>query len=122
MKDSCMAAALRELEAAGVRDIEQARGGKHPQLRWRVNGRPLRVYSVPGSSSDWRSAHNVRADVRRMLREDGVDTAAEPKPPPPKSPDRITALTQRVAALEQTVMQLQSRIEARARSKDAELP
>jgi hypothetical protein len=112
MRNPCLEAALRELEAAGVRDVEQVRGAKHLQLRWRVDGHGLRVYSVPGSPSDWRSSHNVRADIRRMLREDGLLTTPErpepTSPPPPQKLDRIAALEQRVATLEEFVRTIQT--------------
>lgn len=105
MKNECLEIALRELKAAGVRDVEQAHGGKHLQLRWRVNGREVRFYTLPCTPSDIRSPHNVRADIRRLLREDGVLTMA-PKPPVFKQPDRFTLLERRVAALERDVHQL----------------
>ena len=103
----CLQAALGELEAAGIRDIETVHGGKHPQIRWRMNGHGLRVFSVPGSPSDWRSPRNVRANVRRILRADGVLPPPPPKPPaPPKPPDRIAELERRVGALEQELERL----------------
>jgi hypothetical protein len=103
MKNECLAIALRELEAVGVRDIEQVHGSKHLQLRWRVNGRDTRVYTLPCTPSDVRASHNVRADIRRLLREDGVQATA-PKAPMIKQPDRFTLLERRVAALERTVL------------------
>ena len=106
MKNECLEIALRELKAVGVRDIEQVRGGKHLQLRWRVNGQDARFFTLPCTPSDIRSPHNVRADIRRLLREDGVLTTT-PKPPPvPRQPDRITILERRVATLERDVQQL----------------
>ena len=107
MKNECLEIALRELKAVGVRDIEQARGGKHLQLRWRVNGREIRFYTLPCTPSDIRSPQNVRADIRRLLREDGVLTTP-PKPTVLKQPDRITILERRVAALEREVHQFTS--------------
>jgi hypothetical protein len=107
MKNECLAIALRELEAVGVRDIEQAHGGKHLQLRWRVNGRDTRDYTLPCTPSDVRSSHNVRADIRRLLREDGVQTTA-PKSPVAKQLDRFTLLEQRVAALERDALRFTS--------------
>jgi hypothetical protein len=104
MRNACVDAALGELEAAGVRDIEQARGGKHLQLRWRVNGHDLRLYSLPCTPSDVRSSRNVRADIRRLLREDGVLVTQErAASPPARKPDRVTLLERRVAALEQAL-------------------
>ena len=102
MRNPCLEAALRELEAAGVRGVEHANGGKHPQLRWRVNGGALRIYTMPATASDWRAPRNVRAEVRRLLREDGVNTAPEkPEPAPaPRKVDRVTELERRVTELE----------------------
>jgi hypothetical protein len=104
MKNPCLAAALHELEAAGVRDIVHAPGGKHVQLRWSVNGGASRLYSLPSTPSDWRSPRNVRADVRRILRADGLLAAPVPKPtPPPRKLDRLAELERRVAALEKEI-------------------
>ena len=80
MRNPCLQVALRELDAAGIRDVTQVRGGKHWQLHWRVNGHGLRIYSLPGSPSDWRAPHNTRADIRRMLREDGLLNRARRHP------------------------------------------
>lgn len=104
MKNECLAIALRELKAVGVRDIEQVHGGKHLQLRWRVNGPEAQFYTLPCTPGDIRSPHNVRAEIRRLLREDGVLTTP-PKPLVPKQPDRLTLLERRVAALERDVHQ-----------------
>jgi hypothetical protein len=103
VKNPCLAAALGALEECGIRDVEQARGGKHLQLRWRVNGHDMRIYSMPCTPGDVRSSRNVRADVRRMLREDGVLTTSERPAPPARKPDRVTLLERRVAALEQAM-------------------
>jgi hypothetical protein len=106
MRTPCLEAALRELDAAGIRDVEQVRGGKHMQIRWQVNGHRLRVYTLPLTPSDWRSPHNTRADIRRLLREDGVLAAperAEPAPPPAPKPDRFTEIERRLQALEDFV-------------------
>jgi hypothetical protein len=99
-----MEVALHELDAVGVRDVQQIHGGKHPQLRWQANG-ALRVYTLPGSPSDVRASRNVRAEIRRLLREDGLLATPErpepePAPPPPKI-DRFAELERRVAALEE---------------------
>jgi hypothetical protein len=74
----------------------------------------LRIYSVPCSPSDWRSPHNARAQVRRLLREDGILAAPErpasPATPPSSAhkPDRIAELERRVQALENLVRTIQS--------------
>jgi hypothetical protein len=104
MKNECMSAALTELFAAGVqnRDIVRSGNGKHNQLRWPgANGRE-RMLVVPVSASDHRAADNMRAVVRRMLREDGMlPTAAEAEFEADKKPiDRMAFLEKRLAAVE----------------------
>jgi hypothetical protein len=95
MSNPCLDAAIAALKEAGVYDYRLAPGGKHLQLHWEVNG-AARFYALPNTPSDWRSSHNVRAEVRRMLKADGalVDTPNEPKP-------RRLSLEQRVQRLEQ---------------------
>ena len=104
--NACLDAALRELAEHGIRDIEVVRGAKHPQLRFRVNGGPIRIFALPGTPSDWRSPKNVRRDLRRLLREAGVIRDI-PKPPPALKLDRVTLLEQRVRAMEQRIAELE---------------
>jgi hypothetical protein len=112
VKNPCLAAALGALEECGIRDVEQVHGGKHLQLRWRVNGHDMHIYSMPCTPSDFRSPRNVRADIRRLLREDGVLVTPErPASPPARKPDRVTVLEQRIAALERAMAELRSQIE-----------
>jgi hypothetical protein len=75
-----------------------------------VNGGALRIYSIPGTPSDVRSPLNVRADIRRLLRADGVAVRSEKteSPPPPRKTDRFTELERRVAALEQAIAEVKS--------------
>jgi hypothetical protein len=73
-------AGLGALADVGIRDIIVSRGSKHWQLRWNHNGQP-RMVSVAVNSGDWRSPHNVRAEVRRPLRLDGL----LPEPTPSKA-------------------------------------
>ena len=106
-KNPCLEAALKELEAVGIRQVEQVVGGKHLQVRWQVNGHGLRVYNMAQTASDWRSVHNTRAGIRKMLREDGMLTRPERVEPttPSITPkqDRFTKLEQRVETLENLV-------------------
>ena len=111
MRNPCLEIALRELEAVGIRDVEQVRGGKHWQLRWQVNEHGLRVYTIPGTPGDWRSPHNVRAEIRRMLREDGLLVTTErPEPAPAPTPklDRLAELERRMTMLEDLVRTIQT--------------
>ena len=77
-----------------------------------MNGHGLRVYTIPGTPGDWRSPHNVRAEVRRMLREDGLLVTTERREPAPLSAapkiDRVAELERRVAALEELVHTIQT--------------
>ena len=100
MKNPCLEAALDELDKAGIRDVVRAHGSKHLQLRFKSNGYE-RMCVIPVSPSDVRSAINTRAQVRKILREDGVLVTAERRSAPTKAPDRVVRLEQRVAALEQ---------------------
>jgi hypothetical protein len=85
MRNRCLDAAKAELEAAGVRSYELARGGKHLQLRWSVNGHPLRTLTLPVTASDWRSPRNTRRDARALLRLDGLlDEPPRSIAPPPR--------------------------------------
>jgi hypothetical protein len=111
MRNECLSAALQELSAAGIRDVKQAYGGKHLQLRWEaVNGAGQRMYSLPLTPSDIRSAANTRADVRRILREDGMLMTAEPRTPAPKPPDRVTLLQRQVTDMQQRLSALEQQI------------
>ena len=72
MRNACLDAALAELDAVGIRDYQLARGSKHLQIRWTTTSGMLRILTIPGSPSDWRSPANTRRDMRRLLREDGL--------------------------------------------------
>jgi hypothetical protein len=111
-RNPCLDAALRELAAAGIRDVIQSHGGKHLQLRWTVNGHSERMYSMALTPSDVRAPQNVRAAIRRMLREDGIliEPLKANVPAPPKASHRIASLEGRVAALEQKLKALQSEL------------
>ncbi len=114
-RNRCLDAALRELANYGIRDVAQSHGGKHLQLRWQVNGHTPRMYSCPITPSDVRSAANTRADIRRMLREDGIIIVIkQPKisaPPAPKLQHRVATLEGQVAALRQELAALKLTLE-----------
>ena len=98
--NDCIAAALAELDRAGVRDATVARGGKHFQIRFHVNGGPPRMVAVPCTPGDRRSAANTRSDVRRELRAAGVITDQQKQPQPTRQLSRLDLLERRVARLE----------------------
>jgi hypothetical protein len=100
MGNSCLRAAIDELAKHGVRDPVIANGGKHPQVRWTTPQGQLRVFAVPSTPSDWRSAENVRRDIRRVLRTDGMLEVPQPRTLPPRQPSRIELLEQRLAEIE----------------------
>ena len=80
-RNPCLDAALAELEDAGVRNFQLVHGSKHPQLRWSINGHPLRILTLPGTTGDWRSPRNVRRDTRALLRLDGIIENRKPRSP-----------------------------------------
>jgi hypothetical protein len=86
MRNPCLDAALAELDAVGIRDYQLARGSKHLQVRWTVAG-VLRMMTIPGSPSDWRSPQNTRRDMRRLLREDGLIEIKPAHAAPDPDPD-----------------------------------
>jgi hypothetical protein len=100
VKNDCLTAALAVLDEAGVRDPVVANGGKHLQLRWTTPRGERRMFPVPGTPSDWRSAENTRHDLRRILREDGMIETNSPKTPPPRQPSRLELLERRLAEVE----------------------
>ena len=127
-RNDCIDAALAELEAYGIREVERAVGGKHLQLRWRVNGGPMRMYVLPLTPGDHRAALNTRAGVRRLLREDGVLTEPAKRQPitakvtEPTAQQRLTALERRIVDVEQRLATLETPKPRRRRKKSNELP
>ena len=69
---------VRELKLHGITPTLM-NGGKHNKILWEAEGNK-RVYVAPITPSDFRARLNARAEVRRMLREDGVSAVVETKP------------------------------------------
>jgi hypothetical protein len=103
VRNPCIDAAIAALKEVGVHDFQFVRGGKHLQVRWSHRG-AQRFYALPGTPSDWRSPLNVRSDIRKMLRSDGLIKDPEPveRPQPPRPP----TLEQRVTRLERLIEKL----------------
>ena len=97
---------FKELEIHGLKPVLLS-GGKHDKIKWNAHGRE-RCFIASVSPSDVRSRLNARAEVRRMLRDDGITIPEKPlKPsllsqamsvPPPMDPIGV-----RVARLEAEV-------------------
>lgn len=68
--NECIEAAVKELEASGIEPTVR-HGGKHIAVLWVHNGQE-RVFHTAATPSDYRAPLNVRSDIRRMLRNDGV--------------------------------------------------
>jgi hypothetical protein len=102
VRNLCLTTAIEELAKAGIRDPVIAHGAKHPQIRWTTPRGESRVFAVPGTPSDWRSAENVRRDLRKILRADGLLLGLpEPRSPAPlRQPSRIELLERRLAEIE----------------------
>lgn len=101
-------AAMRELELAGIRNVERVNGGKYIQLRWKVGDRDMRIYSVSSTPSDTNARWRVRSEVRNLLRLDGAIVDREPRAAPMRQLSKLEMLTQRVAALEQRLAKLEA--------------
>jgi hypothetical protein len=84
-----------------VRGYTVAKGSRHIQVRWTVNGSP-RVYTLSSTPSDIRGAANTRAGVRRILLADELIQRSAPAAP---REQRLT-LEQRVRRLEALVEKL----------------
>jgi hypothetical protein len=126
MNNACLQAAVAELEAVGIRDYQLARGGKHLQLRWSINGHPQRMLALPSTPSDWRSSRNTRRDVRALLRLDGVLDMPKPenintRGPPNNWQRQLTALARmlnRVNVLDELVVERDEIVAALRRLAD----
>lgn len=70
MSNELLDTAVAELRAVGI-EPEVTHGGKHIRMRWDHNGAP-RFHTVPLTPSDWRSPLNNKADLRAILRKDGL--------------------------------------------------
>jgi hypothetical protein len=64
-----------EFARYGIRFDTSPTGKGHIGLIWQVPGRKRRRYTIAFTASDGRSWLNALADIRRMMREDGVTTA-----------------------------------------------
>ena len=58
---------ITELKSAGITDWSVVRGGKHQRLMFTLNGQTLMLV-LPLTPSDWRSAANSLACLRRLIR------------------------------------------------------
>jgi hypothetical protein len=105
-RNPCVDAAVAVLKEGGIHDVTFAPGGKHIQARWSCRG-GTRFYALPATPSDWRSPLNVRSDIRKILKADGLITA-EPAPAEKPQPPRPPTLEQRVARLEQELAELKA--------------
>lgn len=79
MRNAELDAATSELAKAGLKYRVEKTNGGHIAVIW-LHGKKQRTQFVANSSSDWRAPLNVRANIRRMLRDDGVDIDALPAP------------------------------------------
>ncbi len=99
---------LGELRGVGVRAPIISASGRRFQVRW-PSPKGLRVFTVAGSASDRRAVDNARADVRRMLRADGMlASGAEPAEKPDRALSKIEKIEQRLRRVEQLVADLRA--------------
>ncbi len=67
----------KELSLHGI-DAKVQSGGKHIKITWQHNGQS-RLFVVAVTGSDVRGRKNARADLRRLLRRDGVLPLVNPR-------------------------------------------
>jgi len=70
ISNECIEAATSELDALGIPHHTEPRG-KHVAIIWQNDGKQ-RSFVTAWTPSDWRAPLNVRRDIRRILREDGL--------------------------------------------------
>jgi hypothetical protein len=111
-----------EFKSRGIRFETETTGSNHIEIRWQVSKeKEVRSYFVPNSPSDVRGRLNARAQVRRLLRQDGVKLEQEPAPRSPATllaraldmpkpelpiPELIKALRAEVADLTELVLEM----------------
>jgi hypothetical protein len=102
MRNPCLAAVLEVLTEAGIHHPTIVPGGKHLQIRWQTpDGRP-RMKSIATTPSDVFAPTKAGADVRRILRADGMLSVAEPRAAAPvRQPSEIERIKQRLSRIEQ---------------------
>lgn len=112
---------LRELEVYGLKGI-LTYGGKHIRVDWAYPNGRSRFTTCPRTPSDHRSSLNARAQVRRMLKEDGAQIPTPQQrmtleralqlPPPVEQPtDRIKRLEDDVAGLLDMLAEAQEQVQ-----------
>lgn len=74
--NDCIEAACAELRSVNIEPTVRP-AGKHAAVEWEFQGRP-RSYYTALTPSDRRAHLNVRSDVRRILKTDGLLASGEP--------------------------------------------
>lgn len=75
--NDCIEAACAELRSVNIEPTVRA-AGKHAAVEWAFNGK-TRSYYTALTPSDRRAHLNVRSDLRRILRQDGLLASGEPE-------------------------------------------
>lgn len=113
--------ALAELEKYGLKG-EVSHRSKHLEISWSAP-QGERFICCALTPSDWRVPMKVRADIRKLLKADGLEPVEEkpavsfqkamslPKPPLVSTSEREEALKNDVEALTDLVFELQAQIE-----------
>ena len=108
MRNPVLDAILDELRLAGIKPTISS-GGKHVQIWWTgPDGQP-RICRSSITPSDQQAPHKARAEVRRMLRADGMLAEPERKPAG-RELSRIEKLEHRIAKLERMLTDLKCKM------------
>lgn len=110
MRNEELDAALNELKAAGISDPIVSRGGRHLQLRWQLGNGAIRFFSVSTTPSDRRGPRNARAEIRRLLKADGLLVKGEPAAAPAAPAKALPAWQIEIEGLKRRVAELEAKL------------
>ena len=117
-KENLLEHALETLDSVGISGKQRVvwHGTKHDRISWYYNGQK-RSFTVPISPSDHRSSLNNKAQLRRLLRQDGLlvrkkSVAEKPHPIQEKGRGVSKDIDRRLKAIEDGLVELNKRIKA----------
>lgn len=126
MRDDALSLVSKEFRLWGIEFDHRFRGSGHIELRWRAaQEKPVRSYIIAKTGSDHRGWLNARAEIRRLLRADGLvlkEQCVKKKPllqkalelPRPEETelDQIKLLRAEIADLTDIVLELSEKLAA----------
>lgn len=97
MKDDVLSHIKSEFALWGIKPRVEYTNGGHIELAWNATpDKPERRTFIPKTGSDWRGWLNQRAQVRRMLKQDGLVLKEEIRKPKPAAIVKALAVPEHV--------------------------